>query len=65
MGSNTGLKAAIAFFVWLGIAMALSFWARDKITYLLGPDVWLGVALWAGAIVGLFHVLVLLMTSRQ
>lgn len=65
MNSKTGLKAAIAFFIWIGAALILGFLGRDAITRLLGPEVWLGVALWAGAILGLMNVLVLLITSRR
>jgi hypothetical protein len=32
---------------------------------LLGPEVWLGVALWAGSIAGLINVLIFLITSRR
>ena len=34
-------------------------------TLRFGPEVWLGAALWAGAILGLMNVLVLLITSRR
>lgn len=65
MNSKIGLKAAIAFFAWIGVALVLGFLGRDAITRLLGPEVWLGAALWAGAIIGLMNVLVLLILSRR
>jgi hypothetical protein len=65
MDSTTGLKAGIAFFAWIGVALVLGFVARGAIANLLGPGVWLGVALWAGAIVGLVNVLVILILSRR
>ena len=65
MDSKTGLKAAIAFFAWIAVALIAGFLVRDAITRLLGPEVWLGVALWAGAILGLINVLVVLMLARR
>lgn len=65
MNSKTGLKAAIAFVVWIGLALILGFLGRDAITRTLGPDVWLGAALWVGAIVGLMNVLGVLIVSRR
>lgn len=65
MQSKTGLKAAIAFVVWIGVAMILGFLARESITRVLGPEVWLGAALWAGAILGLMNVLGVLIISRR
>jgi len=65
MNSKTGLKSAIAFFAWIGVALILGFLGREAIARLLGPEVWLGVALWAGSIIGLINVLVLLITSRR
>lgn len=65
MNNKTGLKAAIAFVVWIGIALILGFFGRESITRLLGPEVWLGAALWAGAILGLMNVLGVLIVSRR
>ena len=65
MGSNAGMKAAIAFLVWVAIGLISGFLGRDVITGLLGPDIWLGAALWAGTISGLINVLVVLMLSRR
>jgi hypothetical protein len=65
MDSKTGLKASIALVVWVGVGMALGFASRDDITRVLGPDVWLIAGLWAGAIVGLMNVLVVLIRARQ
>lgn len=65
MDSKTGLKAAIAFVAWVGVALVLGFFGREAIGRVLGPEVWLGVALWAGAIVGLINVLIMLMLSRR
>ena len=65
MDSKTGLKAGIAFFAWILAWLIFGFLGRDAIGQLLGPEVWLGASLWAGAIVGLINVLVVLIVSRQ
>lgn len=65
MNSNTGLKSAIAFFAWIGAALIAGFFGRDAITRVLGPEVWLGAALWAGSIAGLISVLLILIASRR
>lgn len=65
MNSKTGLKAAIAFVAWIGVALILGFLGRESITRVLGPEVWLGAALWAGSIFGLMNVLAVLIISRR
>jgi hypothetical protein len=65
MSSKTGLKAAMAFVAWIGMALILGFLGRESITRLLGPEVWLLAALWAGAILGLMNVLGVLIVSRR
>lgn len=65
MNSKTGLKAAIAFVAWIGVALILGFLGQDAIARVLGPEVWLGAALWAGAILGLMNVLGVLIISRR
>jgi len=65
MHSKTGLKAAIAFVAWIGVALILGFLGRESITRVLGPEVWFGAALWAGAILGLMNVLGVLIISRR
>jgi hypothetical protein len=65
MNSKSGLKAAIAFVAWIGVALIFGFLVRDSITRVLGPEVWLGAALWAGSILGLMNVLGVLIISRR
>lgn len=49
----------------LAVPLILGFLGRDAISRLLGPEVWLGVALWAGSIMGLVNILMLLIASRR
>jgi len=63
--SATTLKAWIAFLAWIAVALIAGFAAREPITRLLGPDVWLWAALWAGSILGLVNVLVVRILARR
>lgn len=65
MRSQTGLVAAIAFFLWILVALVAGWFGREAITRTFGPDVWLGVALWAGSVLGLVNVLVVLIRARR
>ena len=59
------MKAAIAFVAWIGIWLVAGFLGREAIGRVLGPDVWLGASLWAGAILGLINVLLVLILARR
>lgn len=63
--STPTLKALIAFLAWIALALITGFAAREPITRLLGPDVWLWAALWAGSILGLINVLVVRLLARR
>ncbi|MEO1767428.1 hypothetical protein [Thiobacter aerophilum] len=62
---STHLKAAIAFFAWILLALVVGFLSRQAITRLLGPDIWPWAALWAGSILGLINVLLVRILARR
>lgn len=63
--SSTNLRATIAFFAWILLALVAGFLGREAITRVLGPDIWLWAALWAGSILGLINVLVVRILARH
>lgn len=62
--NKTALRSAIAFLVWIALALVGGFLSREPLTRVFGPDVWHFVALWAGSVAGLVNVLVVLIRAR-
>ena len=65
MSSTTIMRATIVLLVWLVGALGAGYFWRPGIEHIFGPDSWWLVAGWIGAVMGLFHFLIILVFARQ
>jgi hypothetical protein len=59
------MRAAIALLLWVAGALGAGYFSRHGIEQIFGPDSWWLVTGWLGAVIGLFHFLLILILARK